>query len=240
MQQHVTGTMTGAHKARGDFARDVNVGDTERIVSAVLGGALVAWGVMQRSLGGLGLAAAGGALAWRALSGHCGLYRAFGFDSRSPDATTRGNLGVKIDRSIEVNAAPERVYAFWRRFENLPRILSNVVAVRTTGDTRSHWTVRAVGGATVEWDAEIINDKPDELIAWQSMPGASVRHAGSVRFERSDDGRGTRIHVALQYDPPGGPIGHAVAALLNADAGTQVEQDLGNFKQAFEAGHLSA
>jgi uncharacterized membrane protein len=235
-----SGAMTGAKQARGDFARDVNVGDKERMLSAVVGGALVAWGAMQRSLGGLGLIAAGGALAWRALSGHCALYRAIGVDTRSQDGTTRGNLGVKIDRSIEVNAAPERVYAFWRRFENLSRILSNVDAVRTTSDTRSHWTVKVVGGTTVEWDAEIINDKPNELIAWQSMPGASVTHAGTVRFERTNGGRGTRVHVELQYDPPGGEIGHAVAALLNADAGTQVEQDLSNFKQAFEAGHIAS
>lgn len=232
--------ITGAKQARGDFARDVNVGDTERMLSAVVGGALVAWGGMQRSLGGLGLMAAGGALAWRALSGHCAIYRALGVDTRSHAGTTRGNLGVKIDKSIEVNAAPERVYAFWRRFENLPRILSNVEAVRVTSDTRSHWTVKVVGGATVAWDAEIINDKPNELIAWQSMPGSSVTHAGSVRFERASGGRGTRIHVELQYDPPGGEIGHAVAALLSADAGTQVEQDLRNFKQAFEAGHIAS
>ena len=233
-------TTTGTSQARGDFARDVNVGDKERMISALVGGALVAWGTMRRSLPGLGLAAAGGALAWRALSGHCMLYRALGMDTRERDRATRGNLGVKIDRSIDINAPPQRVYAFWRRFENLPRILSNVESVRTAGDSRSHWTVKAVGGTTVEWDAEIINDKPNELIAWQSVPGASITNAGSVRFEPMEDGRRTRIHVSLQYDPPGGQIGHAVASLLHADAGTQVQQDLANFKQAFEAGHLAA
>jgi uncharacterized membrane protein len=238
--QDITGTTGERRTARGDFARAVNVGDRERMISALLGGALVAWGAMQRSRSGLGLVVAGGALAWRALSGHCPLYGALGVDSRGRTETTRGNLGVKIDRSIEVNAPPARVYAFWRRLENLPRILSNVEAVRTTSDTRSHWTVKAVGGATVEWDAEIVNDEPDRLIAWRSLPGASVVHAGSVRFEPTAEGRATRIRVALQYDPPGGEIGHAVASLLNADAGTQVEQDLKNFKQAFEAGHLAA
>ena len=232
--------VTEEKRARGDFARAVNVGDKERMVSALVGGALVTWGLMRRSLGGLGLVATGGALAWRAFSGHCAMYRALGVDTHRRDATTRGNLGIKIDKSIEVNAPPERVYAFWRRLENLPRILSNVESVHSLGDTRSHWTVKTVGGATVEWDAEIINDKPNELIAWRSVPGASVTNAGSVHFERTNDGRSTRIHVALQYDPPGGEIGHAVASLLNADAGTQVEQDLKNFKQAFEAGHIAA
>jgi uncharacterized membrane protein len=232
--------MTGEQRARGDFARDVNVGDTERMVSAVAGGALVTWGLMQRSLGGLALVAAGGVLAWRALSGHCGLYRAMGIDTHANDIITRGNLGIKIDRSIDVNRPPERVYAFWRQLENLPRILSNVESVRTVNDTRSHWTVKTVAGATVEWDADIINDNPNELIAWRSIPGASVMHAGSVRFERIHDGRGTRIHVSLQYDPPGGEIGHAVASLLSADAGTQVAQDLKNFQQALEAGHIAA
>lgn len=239
MQDMSEAVMTG-ERARGDFARDVNVGDTERMVSAVAGGALVTWGLMRRSLGGLALVAAGGVLAWRGLTGHCGLYRAMGIDTHENDTTTRGNLGIKIDRSIDINTPPERVYAFWRRLENLPRILSNVESVRTVTDTRSHWTVKTVGGATVEWDASIINDKPNELIAWRSIPGASVMHAGSVRFEPINGGRGTRIDVSLQYDPPGGEIGHAVASLLNADAGTQVAEDLENFKHALEAGHIAA
>ncbi len=86
----------------------------------------------------------------------------------------------------------------------------------------------------VEWDAEIINEVPNELIAWRSTHG-TVDHAGSVRFELGPGGRGTIVRVSLQYDPPGGSTGHTVAALLGGDAGSRIEQDLQNFKRMIES-----
>src|SRR5262245_22728053 len=87
---------------------------------------------------------------------------------------------------------------------------------------------------------EIINERPGELIAWQSIGGAAVDHAGSVRFEPADDGRSTVVRVELQYDPPAGQVGHAVAALFGQDAGSQIESDLREFKRAVEAGEMTA
>ena len=99
---------------------------------------------------------------------------------------------------------------------------------------RSHWIARGPGGVQVEWDAEIINEVPNELIAWRSTHG-TVDHAGSVRFELGPGGRGTIVRVSLQYDPPGGSTGHTVAALLGGDAGSRIEQDLQNFKRMIES-----
>jgi uncharacterized membrane protein len=90
----------------------------------------------------------------------------------------------------------------------------------------------------VEWEAEIINEKPNELIAWRSTDNALVDHAGSVNFERQ--GAATLLRVSLQYDPPGGQFGHAIASLFNEDAGGQIENDLQEFKKAFEEGRLAA
>ncbi|HEV8617437.1 MAG TPA: SRPBCC family protein [Methylomirabilota bacterium] len=223
------------------MARTINVGEGERLASALGGGALAVYGLARRSLGGLALAALGGVLAYRGLTGHCDAYEALGVDrSRPPGDGTVGNLGVKIDRSVTIAAPPERLYAFWRNFENLPRIMSTVERVKVLSETRSRWTVRAPVGMHVEWEAEIINDKPSELIAWRSVDNAFVTHAGSVRFEPVAGGNATRVDVSLQYDPPGGRLGHAVAALFNEDAGHQVERDLNDFKQATESGRLAA
>jgi len=124
------------------YARGVNVGNGERVLS-VIGAGLAAVGASRRSLGGLVLTPAGGLLAYRGLSGHCQIYQAFGIDSDA--GPRRGNLGIKVDRSIQVNAPPARRYAFWRRFENLPRIMSNIESVRVISDTRSHWTGPGAG-----------------------------------------------------------------------------------------------
>jgi uncharacterized membrane protein len=212
-----------------------NVGSTERWVSGIGGGSLALWGLRRASLPGLAVAAVGAALAWRGLSGSCAVYRALGIDRGTH---TVGNLGVKIERDIVVAAPPERLYRFWRDFENLPRIMSHLDRVEVLSPTRSRWRAKAPAGFTVEWDAEIINDQPPRLIAWRTEPGCPVAHAGSVRF--TPIGSGTRIGISLQYDPPGGELGHAVAALMDADAGARIEQDLARFKQALESGQLAA
>jgi uncharacterized membrane protein len=212
-----------------------NVGDRERWMSGLGGGTLALWGLRRASLPGLAMAAVGVALAWRGLSGSCAVYRALGIDRGDH---TVGNLGVKLERDIVVAAPPERLYRFWRDVENLPRIMSHLERVEVLGPTRSRWKAKAPVGLTVEWEAEIINDQPPRLIAWRTEPGSPVAHAGSVRF--TPIGAGTRIGVSLQYDPPGGELGHAVAALMDADAGARIEQDLARFKQAIESGRLAA
>jgi uncharacterized membrane protein len=98
-------------------------------------------------------------------------------------------------------------------------------------DGRSHWVVKGPAGTTLEWDAEVINDKPNELIAWRTVPGARVDHAGSVRFEPQAGG-GTLVRVSLQYNPPGGELAHLVSALFGADPGERIQEDLERLKDA--------
>src|SRR5216110_3163004 len=215
----------------------VNIGETERIVSAIVGGALTIGGLSRLSLGGLIVAGVGAALGYRAVTGHCPVYEKLGVDAGGAHRSV-GNLGVKIDESIVVNAPAQRVYEVWRNLENLPRLLSHVERVEVLDRTRSRWTVKGPAGAHVSWDAELINDKPGELIAWRTTDSTLVNHAGSVTFEPA--GSGTHVRVSLQYDPPGGRFGHAVASLVSADAGSQVAHDLAEFKRALEEGRLAA
>jgi len=214
----------------------VNVGDTERMISAIAGGALALYGLRRGSLGGLLIAAVGAALGYRGITGTCQLYEQLGIDTAGAGRSV-GNLGVKIDKEIVVNAPPERLYAIWRNFQNLPKILSQIERVEILSPTRSRWTLKAP--VSISWEAELINDKLNELIAWRTVGNQSVEHAGSVTFQPIGDGS-TRVHVSLQYDPPGGQIGHAVASLFAEDAGSKVEQDLVNFKRAVEEGRLAA
>ena len=214
-----------------------NVGTKERWVSGLGGAALALWGLRRRSVPGLLLAAAGGALAWRGVSGWCGLYGALGID-RADRPGTVGNLGVKVDREITVAAPPERLYHFWRNFDNLPRIMSHIERVEVLSDTRSRWHAKVPGGIPLSWEAEIINDQRPNLIAWRTVPGSTVSHAGSVRFTPA--GSGTRIEVSLQYDPPGGTLAHTVASFMGADAGRLLASDLEEFKRALESGRLAA
>ena len=114
--------------------------------------------------------------------------------------------------------------------------MTHVVSVRIIDDRRSHWVVRAPRGRTVEWDAEIINEVPNELIGWRTLYGADVVSAGSVRFTPAGVGRGTQVRVHLQYSPPAGRIGSAIAWMLGHEPSQTIQEDLRRFKQLLEAG----
>ena len=89
----------------------------------------------------------------------------------------------------------------------------------------------------MEWDAEIEDEVPNELIAWRSLEGADVDHAGSVRFTPGS-GDSTEVRVVLRYDPPAGKAGAAVARLFGEDPERQVAEDLRRFKQVLEAAEV--
>ena len=161
--------------------------------------------------------------------------------SRSPGARQRSlprDRSIRVQKSITVNRSPEELYRFWRNFENLPRFMSHLDSVRVTEGKRSHWRAKAPIGMKVEWDAEIINDRLNELIAWRSLDGADVDNAGSVHFKRAPGGRGTEVRVEMQYIPPGGVIGATIAKLFGEEPGQQVSGDLRRFKQVMEAGEI--
>jgi uncharacterized membrane protein len=130
----------------------------------------------------------------------------------------------------------DELFQFWRRLENLPRFMDNLESVTVLDSRRSHWVAKGALGARVEWDAEIHNEIPDELLAWRSLPGSDVDQAGSVHFTRAKAG-GTEVRVVLRYAAPGGKIGDAVAHLLGDDPARQIADDLRRFKQVMEAGH---
>lgn len=222
-----------------------NIGDVQRMVSAVLGGGLLITGLPKRSWTGAGLSAIGAALLHRGLSGYCAWFDAMGFRTneggRSTNLLGRRKVetarAVKIRRMIEINRPPNELYRFWRSFDNLPRVMSHVESVEVLNDRMSHWKVKTLPGApSVEWDAEIINDVENERIGWRSLADADVDNAGSVEFEPTGDGGRTRVTVTLQYAPPAGRLGAAVAQLLGEDPDSKIAQDLQRFKESMEAG----
>jgi uncharacterized membrane protein len=228
-----------------DFRPEVNVGQTERTLSAVAGGALALAGLRMRSLPGVLLAALGGGLVYRGVSGHCPAYQSLGVNTADADQDTDGappeeyfDRGIHVEQSMTVERTPWDLYSFWRNFENLGRFLHHVESVKVLDEKRSHWTVRAPAGSVVEWDAEIINDEPNSLIAWRSLANANVDNAGSVRFVPGPEGRGTELRVVIDYIPPGGRVGKWVATLFGKNPAHQIREDLRRFKRLMETGEI--
>ncbi len=216
----------------------INVGRTERLISGVAAAAVAVVGVRKRRLRPLLLPIAG-SLFSRAVTGRCAVNRAIGRNSAqgsrvSPVASVRRGEGIKVERRVVVNRPVEEVYRFWRNFENLPRFMDHLESVTVLDETRSHWVAKAPAGTRVEWDASIHNEIENELIAWRSLEGADINHAGSVHFTPAGQG-GAEVRVVLSYEPPAGKVGVALAKLLGEEPSQQVEDDLRRFKQVMEA-----
>ena len=150
----------------------------------------------------------------------------------------RGAGAVHVAQAVTINRSPEELYRFWRDFQNLPRFMKHLESVRATGDRRSHWVAKAPAGRTVEWDAEITEDRPNELIAWRSLEGSDVDSVGYVRFERAPGGRGTVVRMEKRYRPPAGMAGATVAKLLGEGLEREIKNGLRRFKQIMEVGEI--
>ncbi len=143
-----------------------------------------------------------------------------------------------MDKAITIAKPVQEVYAFWRKFDNLPRFMRHLESVTVKDNLHSHWVVKTVGGKRLEWDAEIIEQKENEMISWRSAPGADVDNAGSVWFTSVPGGQGTVVRLELKYIPPAGAAGAAVAKLFGRDAESEIEEDLNRVKSLLETGTL--
>ncbi len=160
--------------------------------------------------------------------------------SRADGALGRGakDPAIRLKTAVTVEATPAQVYQFWRDFQNLPRFMSHLESVRMIGGGRSHWTAKGPLGLTAEWDAEIVDEQPDSLIAWRSLEGSEVHNEGTVRFERAPGDRGTYITLSMHYSPPGGVIGEKIASLFKEVPKVQMQNDLRRLKQVIETGEV--
>lgn len=215
-----------------------NLHTAERWASVIGGGVLAATGVRKGRSGALRVLA-GAALIRRGLTGRCQVYRALGVRMAPSDAAIPYELGIRARASVTIRQPREKVYQFWRQLENLPIFMRHLVSVEPKGGTNSHWTAQGPGNRAVEWDAEIINEVPNEVIGWKSLPGSDVDCAGSVRFTDAPGGRGTEVRVELQYNPPAGMVGAYIARLFGREPEQEIEADLNRLKQYLEGGEIA-
>ena len=142
-----------------------------------------------------------------------------------------------IETAITIGKPAAELYAFWRRFENLPQFMRHLDEVTDLGDGRSHWVGKSPLGFKVEWDAETVEDRPNQLISWRSLPGAQIHNAGTVFFDEAAAGRGTIVRVSMEL-ASANPVGQAVGKVLAPITERQVTEDLRRFKQLMETGEI--
>jgi uncharacterized membrane protein len=239
---------------RAPRAANRNVGGSERAVSAAVGSLFVASGLRKRGLGGLALALIGAELVRRGATGHCMLYDAIGFSSdgqsngdgttgthrgdvRGAAATVNARKAIKVERTITIRKPAREIYDFWRDFSNLPRVLDHLESVTDEGNGRSHWVAKGPAGTRVEWDSEMVNDIPGQLIAWKTVGEPDVAHAGSVHF--TPVAGGTEVKFVVDYEPPAGRLFAVAAKIMGESPDQKIRSDLRRLKMLCETGEVA-
>jgi uncharacterized membrane protein len=142
--------------------------------------------------------------------------------------------GVSVNASVTVDRPADEVYALWRDFERAPRYMDRISRVEVLDETRSRWTATGPMGRSWTWESEVVEDRPGELIAWESLPGAELPNRGWVQFLPAGSGQ-TEVRYFVEFDPPGGVIGDAIASAFHDAPRDMIRGDLRRFRQFAEA-----
>lgn len=231
-------------------AQGANISEQERTASLVAGGTLALLGLQQtlknRSPLSMALLALGGALLYRGQTQHCPLYESIGKNTaedaqkQAPGDAVDANKTVEISQSVMINRPAQELYEVWRRGEGIEDFSPLLQSVRAHGN-RWEWAASAPKGQTLHWETQITEERPGELIRWQTPAenGSAVSHGGAIHFRELAHERGTEVKLELHYDPPGSTLGAALAQLFNAVPEQFALEMLRRFKQQMEAGELA-
>jgi uncharacterized membrane protein len=184
------------------------------------GGMLALYGITRKSKAGTALAAAGSLIA---LSG-----------ARMQAHPQEHSA----EASFAINCTPDVAYRFWRNYENLPSFMRHLESVKVIDGGRSEWVATGPMEARIRWTAQTTEDRENERIAWQSLPGGDLMNSGSVEFRPAPAGRGTIVKVKMEYRPPAGALGRAVAILVGKDPEFAAREALRRFKSLIETGEV--
>ena len=173
-----------------------------------------------------------------ALDVFCATRRAAGASDGADARKDWTRHGIRVEEVTTINRPIDEVYAFWRKFENFPRFMRHLESVQQLSASRSRWRAKGPAGMSVEWEAEMLEPRENEWIAWRSLEGSDVQNSGSVRFQRAPGARGTEVRVQLQYNPPAGVLGKGIAWLFGEEPSQQIHEDLHRAKQLLETGEI--
>jgi len=224
----------------------------KRIAAAVLGGTLLTVGLRRRGLGGVATAIAGGWLFYRgargrdrtrssptsdATSGATDRTEAH-TEARTEEPASKQTEEPTVEQSITVGKPADELYDRWRDPEQLNRVLGDSVEVTPENEDHQRWTVEGPLGRSVEWETRTVEDRPGELLRWESVEGSRVASESSVHFRPAPGDRGTEVTLRLRVDPPGGRVGETAMTLLGVVPETLASRALDRLKSLAETGEI--
>lgn len=215
-----------------DVGQQRGLEDVESWGSMLGGGALLLYGLKRRTLSGIFLAGIGAGLVYRGAKKNGMLDGGL----KALALHTKASTSVEIEKSVTIDRPVDELYAFWRHLPNLSLFMQHIESIEELDSQRSHWRVSLPSGLEVEWEARILEERENELLAWRSTEGSDIFTEGFVTFKEAPNGAGTEIHARIIYRPPAGELGHKIAELLNFLPSHVLKEDLRRFKAIIEAG----
>jgi uncharacterized membrane protein len=221
----------------------VNIDLGQRRASLLGGSLLLAAALAKRGWVGLGLGALGSTLLYQGSTGVSPINRLLGINQAVHDQDAAISVphqqGKHIRDSITIKRPAQDLYSFWRDFTNLTQVLPILKSVEVQDATHSHWTINGPAGMNIEWDTEIINEDPGNVIGWRSLENPYINHAGSVRFREAPKNQGTEVLLEMEYLPVGGAVSVALMNLLGKSPEQQISTGLYRLKQMMELGEIA-
>jgi uncharacterized membrane protein len=215
-----------------------NVGERERAISMLMGGTLMALAMRQRSAG---LALAGAGLLHRGATGHCYAYQALGIDTAQDEQhRATSEYAAHVERSMTIGRPAHELYALWREPQNLRKIMEHFAEVSATGESTAHWKMPLPVGGSIEWDTRIVEERPGEMIRWESLPGTSMPNEGRLQFRPATGNRGTIATLRMRFNAPGGALGTWAAKAMRIVPSTVLMRTLHRFKNIAETGEIAS
>jgi uncharacterized membrane protein len=158
--------------------------------------------------------------------------------SEPEHAGRRSHDSTHVTGAVTVRGLPDDVYRAWRDLKRLPEHMAHLESVDAADGGGTQWTARGPFGLHARWEADVVEDRPGEVIAWRPRDGAGTRTNGSVRFRRAPGGRGTEVHVEMNVSLPAGRAGRLLASAVGASPRRLVHDELRRFKQVVETGEV--
>jgi uncharacterized membrane protein len=221
------GAPSPRRRARSEWQQQ-NWSPAMRLLTSAGGSLLTLYGMTRRGVRKPILSTAGLVLTARGLTN---------LDPRSLLGLGLGENAIRINKAINIAAPIDEIYRFWHNFENFPLFMNHVKEVSSEGGLTT-WKVAGPAGSSFEFQSQITQDVPNQLIVWETLPESQIHHSGFVRFDENWDGS-TRVSVQMNYVPPAGALGHAVAQLFSVDPRQAMHEDLMRLKSLLEDGRAS-
>lgn len=212
----------------------MNIGQQERIGSAVAGLALIAFALQRRPLAALISAAAGVALLARGASGRCSMYKKLGINTAQRPAPQSENI---VRGEVTIQRSPEELYRLWREPQNFVTAFEHFAKVEVISEKESHWTIELPTGKQIQWNSWITEEQPGQWIRWESSQDSQFPNRGRLSFKQAPGDKGSELSMELQFEPPVA-LGTNLARIMGMVPKNIAVHALRRFKSLIETGEV--